>query len=74
MKVKQARKLRDILMFAGIFIMLCSFNYVPLLIAGAVVAFSGLIPHFLYNKCHHCGKQLGRSEGEYCQYCGKAVD
>ena len=66
MKVKQARKLRDILMFAGIFIMLCSFNYVPLLIAGAVVAFSGLIPHFLYNKCPHCGKQLGRSEGEYC--------
>lgn len=61
-------------MFAGLFIMLCSFDCEPLLIAGAVIMFSGLIPHFLYNKCPHCGKQLGRSEGEYCQHCGNALD
>lgn len=74
MTVKKARKLRDILMVAGILVMLVALLCRPLLIIGAIVAFSGLIPHFLFNKCPHCGKQLGRNEGAFCQFCGKSLD
>lgn len=74
MKVRKAQKLRDILAIAGIIIMLGGYVYDPLLIFGGVVAFSCLVPHFLYNKCPYCGKQLGRNEGKYCQHCGKGID
>ncbi len=42
--------------------MLLAYVYEPLIIVGALVTFSCLIPHFLYNKCPHCGKQLGRTK------------
>lgn len=74
MKVRNAQKIRDMLAVAGIIIMLCGYVYEPLLFVGGVVAFSCLVPHFLYNKCPHCRKQLGRNEGKYCQYCGKEFD
>ena len=74
MDVKKARKLRDTLTIAGLIVILFGSIYQPLLVIGCIIAFSGLIPHFLYNKCPHCGRQLGRNEGEYCQYCGKALD
>ena len=74
MKVKEAQKLRDTLFIVGIIIMLCAGIFEPLTVIGAVIAFSGLIPHFLYNKCPSCGKQLGRNDGKYCQHCGKALD
>lgn len=74
MKVKKAQKLRNYLIFIGIAIMLLSYVYEPLLYVGAVIEFSSLIPHFLYNKCPYCGKQLGRNEGNYCQHCGKRID
>ena len=74
MKAKQAQKIRDILAAAGIVIMLCGYAYKPLLIVGGVVAFSCLVPHFLYNKCPHCRKQLGRNDRRYCQHCGKEID
>ena len=74
MKVRNARKLRDVLMFIGVSIMLLSYLYEPLFLVGAIIEFSCLIPHFLYNKCPHCGKQLGRNEGNYCQHCGKRID
>ncbi len=74
MTVKQARKVRDVLMYGGIIIMLLAYVWQPSFYVGAVVAFSCLIPHFLYNKCPHCGKQLGRNEGRYCQHCGKQID
>jgi rRNA maturation endonuclease Nob1 len=37
------------------------------------VTFSALIPHFLYNKCPRCKKQLGRNEGDFCQFCGQKI-
>ena len=74
MKSKKAQKLRDILAIVGIGIMLCGYIYEPLLIVGMIVTFSCFVPHFLYNKCPHCGKQLGRNEGKYCQHCGKELD
>lgn len=74
MKVRNAQKLRDTLMIVGIAIMLAGSIHVALSIIGAVVAFSGLVPHFLYNKCPHCKKQLGRNDGNFCQHCGGRID
>lgn len=67
MTVKKARRIRDGLLIAGFVIMLLAYVYEPLIYAGTAIAFSCLIPHFLYNKCPHCGKQLGRNEGDFCQ-------
>lgn len=74
MKVRKAQKLRDTLMIVGIAIMLAGSIHVALSLIGAVVAFSGLVPHFLYNKCPHCKKQLGRNDGNFCQHCGGIID
>lgn len=74
MTVKEAQKLRNILLLVGSVIMLLGYLYAPFVIVGVAVAFSCLIPHFLYNKCPHCRKQLGKNEGEYCQFCGKHID
>ena len=74
MTVKKARRWRDGLAFAGIAVMLLGTSYEPLFILGAVLTLSCLIPHFLFNKCPHCGRQLGRNEGEFCQFCGERLD
>ncbi len=74
MDVRKAQRLRDMLILIGLFMMLGSYVFEPLMIPGAVVAFSCLIPHFLWNKCPHCGRQLGRNEAEFCQFCGGKID
>lgn len=74
MTVNKARMIRDSLIVAGFAIMMLANVYEPLFLVGAAVAVSSLIPHFLYNKCPNCGKQLGRNEGKYCQHCGKQID
>ena len=74
MKAKEAQKLRNILLAAGFITMLAGYIWDPFLIIGLAVAFSCLIPHSLYNKCPHCGKQLGRNEGDFCQHCGGKID
>ncbi len=72
--IKKARKIRNGLMIAGFFTMLSAYFFEPLFYVGFILTLSCLIPHFLYNKCPHCGKQLGRNEGIFCQYCGKKID
>lgn len=74
MTVRKARKLRNALLILGVVIMLLACIYEPLFIVGAIVAFSSLVPHFLFNKCPHCGKQLGRNEGAFCQFCGERIE
>jgi len=74
MKVKDARKLVFTLLIVGFIISLGAYYYEPLLIVGIVIMTSSLIPHFLYNKCPHCGKNLGRNEGHYCQFCGQKFE
>ena len=41
-----------------------------------ILSLSCLIPHFLYNKCPHCGHQLRpwTHKDPYCPFCGKRVD
>ena len=74
MTVRKARKIRNGLLIAGFITMLLAYVYEPLIYVGGVIAFSCLIPHFLYNKCPHCGKQLGRNEGDFCHHCGERID
>lgn len=74
MNAKKAQKLRDILLVSGAVMMACGGVSHWLYYFGIMLACSCLIPHFLYNKCPHCGKQLGRNEGQYCQYCGHPID
>ena len=51
MNVRDAQNLRNKLFIIGGLIMLSGYLYSPLMIIGIVVMFSGLIPHFRYNKC-----------------------
>ena len=74
MNVRKAQKLRNMLLLIGIFMMLGSYFYEPMLVSGVIVACFCLIPHFLYNKCPHCGKQLGNNESKCCQHCGGHID
>ena len=75
MNVRNAQKLRFALLIAGFIIMLAGGIWGPLCTKiGIVVAFSSLIPTLLYNKCPHCGKQLGRNEGKFCHHCGEKID
>ena len=74
MNPRKACVLRDTLFVVGFIIMLAAYIYEPLIVIGAIVMFCGLIPHFRYNRCPHCGKQLGRNEEKYCQHCGKSID
>lgn len=67
-------KLRNALLIAGVIMMLSAFLYEPLFAAGAVVTLSCLIPDFLFNKCAHCGKHLGRNAGAFCQFCGERIE
>lgn len=76
MPVKKARKLRDGLLAAGAAVMLAgaALNSEAFLIVGAVLAVACLVPHFLHNRCPHCGKQLGNINGRYCPFCGGKLD
>lgn len=74
MNVRKVQKLRNMLLVIGTVMMLGSYFYEPMMVSGCIVACSCLVPHFLYNKCPHCGKQLGNNEGRYCQHCGRKLD
>lgn len=74
MKPTKARKLRDILMITGIVIMLLGYMSEIFWIVGAIVACSSLFMHFLFYKCPHCGRCLGRNESKFCQHCGKRIE
>ncbi len=74
MSVKKARKLTYTLLVAGFVLALGAYVWDPLIVIGSVVMVSALIPHFLWYRCPYCGKQLGRNDGDYCQYCGRRLD
>jgi hypothetical protein len=75
MNHKEARTLRDTLMIIGFIVMLTGYLFgIASTIIGAVIMFSCLVPDFLYNKCPHCKKRLGRNEGTFCQHCGGRID
>lgn len=74
MTPRKAQHLSAMLLVIGMLTMLCAYVWEPLFFVGAVIAVSSLIPHFLFNRCPHCGKLLGKSLGKYCQFCGKDIE
>lgn len=75
MNYKDARILRDTLLIIGFIVMMAGYLFgLVCTIIGAVIMISCLIPDFLYNKCPHCKKRLGRNEGIFCQNCGGRID
>ena len=74
MNYRKAGKLRDALLVVGFVTMLAAYIWEPLFIVGALIAVSSLIPHFLFYKCPHCGKNLGRDGGDFCRFCGAFLE
>ena len=74
MKHSDARTLRDILMTVGFVVIFAGYLYTPLTFVGFVVMLSCLIPDYLYNRCPHCKKRLGRNSGAFCHHCGEKID
>ena len=74
MSLRKAQKLRNTLLIAGFFVMLLGYYSNVIGVIGVIVTVSSLIPHFRYNKCPHCGRQLGLNEEKFCQHCGKPLD
>lgn len=74
MKPKRARKLICFLFVAGVLILLLSYIHIIFLPIGLVVAASSIVPNILFNKCPHCGRNLGTSAGDYCPYCGNYIE
>ena len=72
--VKQAHRLSAALLIAGTVIMLMGLFADWILYAGIIVAFSSLIPHFLWNRCPVYRKQLGNTAGDFCQFCGSSPE
>jgi len=44
------------------------------IILSVVIISSGLILHFVYVRCPHCGSYLGRIIGSKCPFCGKNIE
>lgn len=41
---------------------------------GCAVVLAASAFHCVCYRCPHCGRQLWRNHGEYCQSCGKRLD
>ena len=74
MKVKSARVLTVIILIVGMIITQLANLYEPFRTIGVIVVLSCLIPAFLYNRCPYCKKYLGKSDGDFCPYCGKEIE
>lgn len=74
MKVKEARKISNIIIITGLAIILMGYIYKPFVIIGSIVFIYGFIVNILYNRCSGCGKYFDRNTGDYCRYCGKKID
>ena len=40
---------------------------------GVAMMCGGLIIKARFFRCPHCGQYLGRSNGQFCQWCGKEI-
>ena len=40
---------------------------------GLALLCGGLVTKARFFRCPHCGQYLGRSNGKFCQWCGKEI-
>lgn len=74
MKRKYATIVAWTLFLAGVVITLLGYGNETVFNVGMIVSSAALIPVFLFNKCPHCGRWLGRSSGKFCPHCGRPLD
>ena len=46
----------------------------PVMFTGIGIALLALIFYWIWYRCPHCGRHLGRSWGEFCPWCGTRVN
>ncbi|MDO5401179.1 MAG: hypothetical protein Q4F17_09410 [Eubacteriales bacterium] len=76
MPLNQVKWVRAILFAVGL-LMLClgvHLRLLPLTLLGLVPLLGGVLFGFLFYRCPHCGKFLGRADGGYCPFCGEKLD
>lgn len=80
MTVRQARKWGNLFAVCAIIAVLALQFFdstAGLVICGAAAALlltAALYVQLRFMRCPHCGQLLGRNYGEYCQFCGRALD
>ncbi len=73
---KQVNTVFRILFAAGILTgLMGAFGKLELLtLAGVAVLLGSIVYRLIFFRCPHCEKYLDRSTGDFCPYCGKAVN
>jgi len=46
----------------------------PLLIISFILIALDMIMYFIFWRCPHCARYLGRDVGEFCTHCGKKLE
>ena len=76
MKYKTWRGIEIISLIIEIFLLMLCFvwrnTFGWIIPAGFVLLFMAL--SFIFHRCPHCGRFLGRSGGPCCRYCGKNME
>ena len=50
-----------------------AFKSPPLFVAGLLAFVAVVLVDFVFKRCPHCGKHLGRDSGIFCPFCGKKL-
>ncbi len=74
MKIKQIRKLIQILGITGLILVFLSYFSIIFGVIGIVLACLAIAVDLIFYKWPHCGRHLGKNGGDFCQYCGKSID
>ena len=49
------------------------FSSPVLFVAGLLAFVAVVLVDFIFKRCPHCGKHLGRDSGIFCRHCGKKL-
>lgn len=77
MKLQQAEKLMKVLI--GVMIACAVLAHLVqaaagvLLVVEVILLLAVFVVYFVFLRCPHCGRLLGRDRGEFCPHCGKQL-
>lgn len=76
MSLKKVEQISWILLLIGFAMILVGayIDWLPLTLLGLVPWLGASALGFLFYRCPHCNKFLGRAGGQYCPFCGKKLD